>query len=147
MRVFFPKCARMSVAQSRLLFVRRMNSQTSPPLPARRLCMASPLRAGARVVVTGAAGRHGRLVTALLLKRGYDVLATDMAPWPGCPTRFQQADLGGDDAATAELLRGAAGVVHLAAGALENAAEVADVEVRRVVAEPLFLCVWYGCQS
>ena len=77
--------------------------------------MASPLRAGARVVVTGAAGRHGRVVTALLLKRGYDVLATDQAPWPGCPTAFQQADLGADDAATAELLRGAAGVVHLAA--------------------------------
>jgi nucleoside-diphosphate-sugar epimerase len=77
--------------------------------------MASALRAGARVVVTGAAGRHGRVVTALLVKRGFDVLATDVAPWPACPARFVQAELGCDGAAVAELLRGAAGVVHLAA--------------------------------
>jgi nucleoside-diphosphate-sugar epimerase len=44
----------------------------------------------------------------------YDLLATDIAPWPDCPVPFVRADLG-DAAATDELLRGADAVVHLAA--------------------------------
>ncbi len=76
--------------------------------------MAGGLRAGARVVVTGAAGRHGRLVLSLLRGRGYDLLATDVAPWADCPVPFARVDLG-DAAATDALLAGAHAVVHLAA--------------------------------
>jgi nucleoside-diphosphate-sugar epimerase len=78
--------------------------------------MSGPLRAGARVVVTGAAGRHGRLVLSLLRGRGHDLVASDAAPFPDCPAdvRFVQADLCDADA-TEALLRGADAVVHLAA--------------------------------
>jgi len=75
--------------------------------------MAGPVAAGARVVVTGAAGRHAQLVLRLLGQR-YDILATDRVPFPASPVPFVQADLC-DAAAATELLRGAAGVIHLGA--------------------------------
>jgi nucleoside-diphosphate-sugar epimerase len=72
--------------------------------------------AAARVVLTGAAGRHGRLVLSLLREEypQLDVLATDLVPYPQCPVPFVQADLT-DSAAATEVLSGAQGVLHLGA--------------------------------
>jgi nucleoside-diphosphate-sugar epimerase len=64
-----------------------------------------------RVVLTGAAGRLGRVLLTTLRAAKFDVLATDMAPWPDCPVPFVRADLC-DAEATNELLKGCAAVVH-----------------------------------
>ena len=71
---------------------------------------------GSRIVLTGAAGRHGRMLLELLRRERpeWQLLATDMAPWPDCPVPFLQADLR-DSASTTALLRGAEGVIHLGA--------------------------------
>ena len=45
------------------------------------------------IVVTGAAGRLGRLVVGRLIERGYEVLGTDQLPYDGSPSPFVQADL------------------------------------------------------
>jgi len=92
-------------------------SLAQPPWLAARACggrLMSPVAPGARVVLTGAAGRHGRLLLSLLRGAQYDVLATDLAPFPDCPVPFVRADLC-DAAATEELLRGTVGVIHAAA--------------------------------
>ena len=92
----------------------------------RRLSSAFPLAtalhsmalfpAGARVVLTGAAGRHGRLLLSLLQAEypSLDLVATDLVPWPDCPVPFVQADLM-DAGAVQSVLQGAAGVLHLGA--------------------------------
>lgn len=46
-----------------------------------------------RVLVTGAAGRLGSAVAALLHGEGYDLLATDIVEATDVPYRFEQADL------------------------------------------------------
>ena len=45
------------------------------------------------IMVTGAAGRLGRLVVGRLIERGYEVLGTDRIPYDGSPAPFVQADL------------------------------------------------------
>lgn len=69
-----------------------------------------------RVVLTGAAGRHGRLLLQVLARERptWHVLATDAAPFPDCPVPFHRLDLR-DGAAVAELLRGSSAVIHLGA--------------------------------
>jgi nucleoside-diphosphate-sugar epimerase len=66
------------------------------------------------IVVTGGAGRIGRLVVEDLLEHGYEVLATDRVEATDLPCRFQQIDLA-DAAAVSEVLKGADAVVHLGA--------------------------------
>ena len=67
-----------------------------------------------RVVVTGGSGKAGRAVVRDLVERGYEVLNADVVEPAASPAPFVQADLTylGD---TFEVLRGAEGVVHLAA--------------------------------
>lgn len=67
-----------------------------------------------RVVVTGGAGRLGRLVVDDLIAHGYDVLAVDRVRPPASAGRALVADLT-SAAAVYDLLSGAEGVVHLAA--------------------------------
>src|SRR4029434_10519376 len=43
------------------------------------------------ILVTGAAGRLGRLVVGRLIERGYDVLGTDRLPYDDSPSPFIQA--------------------------------------------------------
>ena len=66
------------------------------------------------IVVTGAAGRLGRLVVGRLVARGYEVLATDRVPLNDSPTKFVQADLCNFDRVT-EVLNGAGAVIHMGA--------------------------------
>src|SRR5688572_6834487 len=64
------------------------------------------------VIVTGAAGRLGRLTVRELLDHGYSVVATDRVPPPaplGC--RFVPAELT-SAASVYDLLRGAEAVIH-----------------------------------
>ena len=65
-------------------------------------------------MVTGSAGRLGRLVVGRLIDRGYEVLATDRAPLDESPTKFVQADLCDSDR-VGELLKGAEAVIHMGA--------------------------------
>jgi nucleoside-diphosphate-sugar epimerase len=74
-----------------------------------------------RVVLTGAAGRLGRVLLSMLQAAKHEVVATDMAPWADCPVPFAQVDLC-DAAATTEVLRGCEGVVH--AGAVPGPASM-----------------------
>lgn len=67
-----------------------------------------------RIVVTGGSGKAGRAVVADLLTHGYDVLNADLVPPAERTSRFIRADLT-DLGQTYEVLRGADGVVHLAA--------------------------------
>jgi nucleoside-diphosphate-sugar epimerase len=67
-----------------------------------------------RIVVTGGAGRLGRLVITDLLERGFDVLAVDCAPASNCPCRFQLANLAEPPVAY-DVLRGTDAVLHLGA--------------------------------
>lgn len=67
-----------------------------------------------RVVLTGAAGRLGRVLLSVLRAAKYDVVATDIAPWPDCPVTFVRADLC-DAAAATDVLRGCAAVIHAGA--------------------------------
>src|SRR5438874_12122665 len=67
-----------------------------------------------RVVVTGGAGRLGRLAIQELLQHGYEVLALDRVRPERPPCRFLQVELT-DAAAVLEVLRGAGAVLHLGA--------------------------------
>jgi len=69
----------------------------------------------ARICVTGATGRAGRVVVRELREHGYDVVATD-ATAATCDIRADvlRADLT-DYGQAVEVLRGADAVVHLAA--------------------------------
>ena len=66
------------------------------------------------IVVTGAAGRLGRLVVRRLVDRGYEVLATDRVGFSGLPAKFVQIDLG-DPESVGQMLKGAEGVIHMGA--------------------------------
>jgi nucleoside-diphosphate-sugar epimerase len=66
------------------------------------------------ILVTGAAGRLGRLVVGRLIDRGYEVLGTDQLPYDGSPAPFVQADLC-DWEKTTGLLRDAEAVIHMGA--------------------------------
>ena len=69
---------------------------------------------GARVAVTGSAGRLGRLIVRDLLAAGYDVVGMDRAPDPASCGRFVSGSiLDADTLATA--FHGADAVVHTAA--------------------------------
>ena len=65
-----------------------------------------------RVLVTGAAGRLGSTVAAVVHRAGYDLLATDVVDPGDVPYRFEQADLL-DHARVLELLADVDAVVHL----------------------------------
>ncbi len=65
-----------------------------------------------RILVTGAAGRLGRVVAARFHERGHDVLATDVVDHPNTPYRFEQADLL-DHERTLELLADIDVVAHI----------------------------------
>lgn len=67
-----------------------------------------------RVVVTGGSGKAGRAVVRDLVEKGYEVLNADVVEPAASPAPFVQADLT-DLGETFEVLRGAEGVVHLAA--------------------------------
>ena len=67
-----------------------------------------------RIVVTGGSGKAGRAVVEDLVARGEDVLSADLVTWPGLPCEQVQADLT-ELGQVVEVLRGATGVVHLAA--------------------------------
>ncbi len=64
------------------------------------------------VLVTGAAGRLGATVAALLHDEGYDLIATDLVDTRDVPYRFRQADLLDHRAASA-ILEGVDVVVHI----------------------------------
>ena len=66
------------------------------------------------IVVTGAAGRLGRLVVRRLVDRGYEVLATDRVAFDESPAEFVQIDLG-DPRCVGQMLKGAEGVIHMGA--------------------------------
>lgn len=66
------------------------------------------------IVVTGGSGKAGRATVRDLLDHGYDVLNVDLAPPPAPQGRFLRADLT-QLGQVYEVLRGAFGVVHLAA--------------------------------
>ena len=66
------------------------------------------------IVVTGAAGRLGRLVVRRLVDRGYQVLATDRVAFDESPAEFVRVDLG-DPKGVGELLKDAEGVIHMGA--------------------------------
>ena len=63
------------------------------------------------VLVTGAAGRLGSTVAALVHRSGYDLLATDVVDAGEVPYRFEQADLL-DHVRVLELLSGIDVVLH-----------------------------------
>ena len=67
-----------------------------------------------RIVVTGGAGRLGRLVVAQLIERGYDVLAVDRVPARDLPCRTLVMELT-DAAAVYDVLSGADAAIHLGA--------------------------------
>ncbi|MCE2405209.1 MAG: NAD(P)-dependent oxidoreductase [Dehalococcoidia bacterium] len=66
------------------------------------------------IVVTGAAGRLGRIVARLLRERGYEVVATDRLPSDDPSTEVVQGDLM-DPEVVRGLLDGAEAVVHMGA--------------------------------
>ena len=66
------------------------------------------------IVVTGAAGRLGRLVVRRLVDRGYEVLATDRVAFDESPAEFIRADLS-DPTRVGQMLQGAEGVIHMGA--------------------------------
>jgi len=67
-----------------------------------------------RIVVTGGAGRLGRLAIAELLQQGYEVLAVDRTRPERLQCRFLEADLT-NAAAVYDVLAGCDGVLHLGA--------------------------------
>jgi nucleoside-diphosphate-sugar epimerase len=67
-----------------------------------------------KIVVTGGSGKAGRAVVADLLEHGYDVLNVDVARPAESKAAFLSADLT-DLGQTIDALKGAYGVVHLAA--------------------------------
>ena len=66
------------------------------------------------IVVTGAAGRLGRLVVQKLVDRGRDVLATDQLDADDLPADFVRCDLA-DAGAVTDILKDAEAVVHMGA--------------------------------
>ena len=66
------------------------------------------------IVVTGAAGRLGRMVVQLLVDQGSEVLATDRQAADELPAEFVICDLA-DAAAVERILRDAEAVVHMGA--------------------------------
>ena len=66
------------------------------------------------IVVTGAAGRLGRMVVQLLVDQGREVLATDQLDADDLPTEFVRCDLV-DAEAAGDVLKGAEAVVHMGA--------------------------------
>ena len=66
------------------------------------------------IVVTGAAGRHGRLVADLLLSNGEDVVGIDRVAADSPDFRFVLGDLADVDTAS-NVIRGADAVVHMGA--------------------------------
>lgn len=67
-----------------------------------------------RIVVTGASGKAGRFVAAELVRRGHEVLATDVVPaHPSLTMPFTRADLT-DYGQAVDILDGADAVAHLA---------------------------------
>lgn len=70
------------------------------------------MSAESRVLVTGAAGRLGRVVAERFHAVGYGVVATDIVDAPDTPYRFVQADLLDHEAAL-DLLDGVSTVLHI----------------------------------
>ena len=66
------------------------------------------------IVVTGAAGRLGRMVAQLLVDQGREVLATDQLDADDLPAKFVRRDLV-DAEAVADILKDAEAVVHMGA--------------------------------
>jgi len=66
------------------------------------------------IVVTGAAGRLGRLVVRRLVDRGHQVLATDRLAFDESPAEFMRIDLS-DPMAVGQMLKGADAVIHMGA--------------------------------
>ena len=66
------------------------------------------------IVVTGAAGRLGRMVVQLLVDQDREVLATDQLAADGLPAEFVRCDLV-DAKAVEGILKGAEAVVHMGA--------------------------------
>ena len=66
------------------------------------------------IVVTGAAGRLGRMVVQLLVDQDREVLATDQLAADGLPAEFVRCDLV-DAKAVESILKGAEAVVHMGA--------------------------------
>ena len=66
------------------------------------------------IVVTGAAGRLGRLVVRRLVEGGHEVLATDRVAFDESPADFVQIDLN-DPGSVGQILKGAEAVVHMGA--------------------------------
>ena len=66
------------------------------------------------IVVTGAAGRLGRMVVRRLVDQGRDVLATDQLDADDLPAEFVRCDLV-DAEAAGDILKGAEAVVHMGA--------------------------------
>jgi nucleoside-diphosphate-sugar epimerase len=77
------------------------------------LVSAQHLEPGARVVVTGGAGRAGRHVVAAMIDAGYEVISVDVVTWPEAPCPHISADLR-SLADCLEVLHGSEAVVHLA---------------------------------
>ncbi len=65
-----------------------------------------------KVLVTGAAGRLGSAVSALVHDEEYDVVATDLADVGDVPYRFEQADLL-DHKTVLDLLEGVDALLHI----------------------------------
>ncbi|MCO5224000.1 MAG: NAD(P)-dependent oxidoreductase [Thermomicrobiales bacterium] len=69
---------------------------------------------GKRIAVTGASGKAGFWIANHLVEKGYDILATDVAPpRPGLKARFLRADLT-EYGEAIEILGGQDAVVHMA---------------------------------
>ena len=66
------------------------------------------------IVVTGAAGRLGRMVVQLLVDQGREVLATDQLDADDLPAEFVRCDLV-DAESAGDVLKGAEAVVHMGA--------------------------------
>ena len=66
------------------------------------------------IVVTGAAGRLGRMVVQLLVDQGREVLATDQLDADDLPAKFVRRDLVDAEAVT-DILKDAEAVVHMGA--------------------------------
>ncbi len=66
------------------------------------------------IVVTGAAGRLGRMVVQMIVDGGRDVLATDQVDADDLPAEFVRCDLVDADTA-GEILKGAEAVIHMGA--------------------------------
>ena len=66
------------------------------------------------IVVTGAAGRLGRMVVRLLVNQGREVLATDQVDADDLPAEFVRCDLVDAEAVT-DILKDAEAVVHMGA--------------------------------